>query len=168
MPEEFVKNQCFDFSKLFDDARQIRVQNLWPTVHLVWETLINCRVVGELSSLKEPQEEAPRKELRIGLQEEIGVFPGHVEEVIQAFSGDDVRNEVPSFKKLLEIICGGTLVQKCSFCDASLTVSECLIQSWCSRECQQKDREEKHKEFCIKGAEQRKVKGALRSGGKRR
>ena len=123
MPEEFVKNQCFDFSKLFDDARQIRVQNLWPTVHLVWETLINCRVVGELSSLKEPQEEAPRKELRIGLQEEIGVFPGHVEEVIQAFSGDDIRNEVPSFKKLLEIICGGTLVQKCSFCDASLTVT---------------------------------------------
>ena len=46
--------------------------------------------------------------------------------------------------------------------------SKCLTKSWCSRECQQKDREEKHKEFCIKGAEQRKVKGALRSGGKRR
>ena len=88
LPEGFVKNQCFYFSNLFDDARQIRVQDLrsadqdlWSTLHLVWGTLINCRVVGELISLKEPQE-ALRKELWTGLQEEIGVFPGHVEEVI--------------------------------------------------------------------------------------
>ena len=37
--------------------------------------------------------------------------------------------------------------------------SKCLTKSWCSRECQQKDWKEKHNEFCIKDADQRKVKG---------
>ena len=37
--------------------------------------------------------------------------------------------------------------------------SKCLTKSWCSRECQQKDWNEKHKEFCIKDADPRKVNG---------
>ena len=124
-PKEFATILCVDYSDLYDDTRQIRVrdlrsadQDIWSTLHLLWGRLIDCRVVAELNNLKDPQKALP-KELWTGLQEEIGVFPGRVAEVIQAFSGD----EVPSFKKLLEIICGGTLVQKCSFCDASMTVT---------------------------------------------
>ena len=124
-PKEFATILCVDYSDLYDDTRQIRVrdlrsadQDIWSTLHLLWGRLIDCRVVAELNNLKDPQKALP-KELWTGLQEEIGVFPGRVAELIQAFSGD----EVPSFKELLKIICGGTLVQKCSFCDASLTVT---------------------------------------------
>jgi len=237
-PKELVKLVYVDFSEQYDDTRQIPVggmrsadQDLWSTLHLLWGRLIACRVVAELNNLKEPQEALP-KELWTGLHEEIGVFPGRVAELIQAFSGE----EVPSFKELLQIICGGTLVQKCTFCDAIMAVtavygevegryksstavalmpymapafccgqgnckaemvdkiipyqklqigvfatfdklwssrcdycfklsekvhrcSKCLTKSWCSRECQQKDWDEKHKEFCIKDADPRKAKG---------
>ena len=37
--------------------------------------------------------------------------------------------------------------------------SKCLTKSWCSQECKSKDWDEKHKEFCIKDVDQRKVKG---------
>jgi len=238
-PKEFATIIRYVFCEQYIDTKKIRVggmrsadQDLWSTLHLVWGRMIDCRVVAALNSLKEPQEALP-KELWTGLQGEIGVFPGRVAEVIQAFSGD----QVPSFQELLEIICGGTLVQRCSFCDISMTVtavdrevagcynstatvallphmapmfccghgnceaqtadkviayqkwkvgvlatfdklrsasrcdycfklsekvhrcSKCLTKSWCSRECQQKDWKEKHSEFCIKDADQRKVKG---------
>ena len=124
-PKELATSVYDDFSELYENTMQIPLggmrsadQDLWSTLHLVWGRMITCRVVAELNSLKDPQEALP-KELWTGLQEEIGVFPGRVAELIQAFSGD----EVPSFKELLKIICGGTLVQKCSFCDASLTVT---------------------------------------------
>jgi len=124
-PKEFATILCIAYSDLYDDTRQIRVrdlrsadQDLWSTLHLVWGRLQDCTAVAQLNSLKEPQN-ALSKELWTGLQEEVGVFPVRVAEVIQAFSGD----EVPSFKSLLEIICGGTLAQKCSFCDASMTVT---------------------------------------------
>ena len=48
----------------------------------------------------------------------MGVFPVRVEELIKAFSGD----KFPSFKELLKIICGGTLLQRCSFCHSSVSV----------------------------------------------
>ena len=133
-PKEFATILCIAYSDLYDDTRQIRDlrsadQDLWSTLHLVWGRLIDCRVVAELNSLKEPQEALP-KELWTGLQEEIGVFPGRVAELIQAFSGD----EVPSFKELLQIICGGTLVQKCSFCDTSMAVTAVYGEvAWTSR-----------------------------------
>ena len=34
----------------------------------------------------------------------------------------------------------------------------CLTKTYCSRECLLKDSEEKHRKFCHKGAEERKVK----------
>ena len=43
------------------------------------------------------------------------------------------------------------------FC--SIRCGKCLTKKWCSRDCQEKDWEEKHQEFCIKDADQRKVRG---------
>ena len=43
------------------------------------------------------------------------------------------------------------------FC--SIRCGKCLTKNWCSRDCQEKDWEEKHQEFCIKDADQRKVRG---------
>jgi len=229
-PKELATSVYDDFSELYENTMQIPLggmrsadQDLWSTLHLVWGRMITCRVVAELNSLKDPQEALP-KELWTGLQEEIGVFPGRVAELIQAFSGD----EVPSFKELLQIICGDTSMavtavygevewtsryqpsstvallpymastfccghgnceaemadkivayQKWKYgvfetfdelyssqCDYCFKLSEkvhrcskCLTKSWCSRECQQKDWNEKHKEFCIKDADPRKAKG---------
>jgi len=124
--DPLLANLAFvDFRELYGNTRQHKTrrmrsadQDLWSTLHLVWGRLQDCTAVAQLNSLKEPQN-ALSKELWTGLQEEVGVFPVRVAEVIQAFSGD----EVPSFKSLLEIICGGTLAQKCSFCDASMTVT---------------------------------------------
>ena len=135
-PKELATSVYDDFSELYENTMQIPLggmrsadQDLWSTLHLVWGRMIICRVVAELNSLKDPQEALP-KELWTGLQEEIGVFPGRVAEVIQAFSGDGV----PSFKELLQIICGGTLVQKCSFCDTSMAVTAVYGEvAWTSR-----------------------------------
>jgi len=227
------------FGDLFDQTRVIimtlTLQDFWSTLHLLWGRFIDFRHIALLKTLKSHNESLP-KELWNGLQKEIGVFPDRVAELIEAFSGD----EIPSFKDLLRIFCGGTLLQKCSTCQSSVTVaavqgevegcffsavqvaimpymppifscgdqrcsremevkvlalkkwevgivttvnklisyrcdycfkmseevhrcSKCLTKHWCSRECQEKDWEEKHKEFCIEGADERKVRGGSRS-----
>jgi len=240
-PKEFPSVTGPGYGGLFDQTREVLVRgtpfaNVWSTLHLVWGRFLENIKVAQLNSLKEPQEALPKELWRADLQEEIGVFPARVAKLIEAFSGE----EFPCFKELLKIVCGGTLQQKCSFCDANMTVtavygevegcykftatvavlpymaplfscrrndcgskmidkvfahqkwqtgvtattnkllssrcdycfklsekvhrcSKCLTKSWCSRSCQEKDWEEKHKEFCIKGgrgaADQRKVKG---------
>merc|ERR1719239_1321287 len=44
--------------------------------------------------------------------------------------------------------------------------SRCLTKIYCSKDCQQKDREEKHSKLCKEGAEEWKVKGGLEAGEK--
>ena len=39
---------------------------------------------------------------------------------------------------------------------------KCLTKNWCSRDCQLKDWEEKHQEFCNSAADERKVKGGAK------
>ena len=39
---------------------------------------------------------------------------------------------------------------------------KCLTKHWCSQDCQLKDWEEKHQEFCNKSADERKVKGGAK------
>ena len=39
---------------------------------------------------------------------------------------------------------------------------KCLTKHWCSRDCQLKDWEEKHQEFCNNAADERKVKGGAK------
>ena len=118
-PREF-SILCLDKGGLYEETQKIRVGDLWSdwsTLHLVWGRLIEYRRVAQLNSLKEPREALP-KELWTGLREEMGVFPVRVAELIKAFSGD----KFPSFKELLKIICGGTLLQRCSFCHSSVSV----------------------------------------------
>ena len=38
-----------------------------------------------------------------------------------------------------------------------------MTKTYCSRECLLKDNEEKHRKFCHKGAEERKVKGGAKA-----
>ena len=109
---------------LFDQTREtyvrdmnLTIQDLWSTLCLLWGRFIDFRHVALLNNLKDPQETLP-KEVWVGFQEEIGVFPDRVAELIQAMSGD----KIPPFKELLKIICGGTLLQRCSFCDTRMTV----------------------------------------------
>ena len=44
---------------------------------------------------------------------------------------------------------------------SSLRCGKCLTKNYCSKDCQQKDWEEKHQKLCKDGAEEWKVKGGL-------
>ena len=50
-----------------------------------------------------------------GLEDEVGLFPIRLQELIDAISSA----EMPSFKELLRVYCGGSLDQICNFCGAS-------------------------------------------------
>jgi len=54
-------------------------------------------------------------------------------------------------------------VNRCDYCfkiaDEVHRCGKCLTKHWCSRDCQLKDWEEKHREFCNRAADERKVKG---------
>ena len=48
----------------------------------------------------------------------MGLFPGRLAQLIEAFYG----SQFPTFPDLLEIWCGGNLVQNCSFCGTIVKV----------------------------------------------
>ena len=52
------------------------------------------------------------------IEDDVGLFPLRLKEILDAF----VSNQMISFKELLQVFCGGSLVQHCSFCDATMTV----------------------------------------------
>ena len=112
-------NTLFDLytqtAKIYN--KKLAPQELWYTLHLVWGRLSGCRFLEQMRSLMDPQESVP-KELFIGLQKDVGVFPIRVVELIRALSG----NQIPSFGELLTIFCGGSLCQTCSFCKAKMIV----------------------------------------------
>ena len=93
-------------------------QMLWSTLFLVLERLEACRAVDRVNTLKTPHESVPA-EYWVGLQQEIGVLPERVDDLIKALSAD----QLPSFQELLRIFCGGTLLQTCSFCSTKMTVA---------------------------------------------
>jgi len=57
-------------------------------------------------------------------------------------------------------------VNRCDYCfkiaDEVHRCGKCLTKNWCSRDCQLKDWEEKHQEFCNNAADERKVKGGAK------
>ena len=85
--------------------------DLCSTLHLVLITLVDYKGFLTVTALKEPRTAMP-EEVWKGLEEDVGVFPSRLEEMTKAFEGTDF----PSFKDLLKIICGGSLVQDCTFC----------------------------------------------------
>ena len=54
----------------------------------------------------------------VPLQQDVGIFPQVMEELIKAFSS----TTFPSFGELMKSVCGGNLCQSCSFCFTSMTV----------------------------------------------
>ena len=104
------------YSHLLD--KDLTNQMLWSTLFLVLERLTACRAVDRVNTLKTPHESVPA-EYWVGLQQESGVLPERVDDLIKALSAD----QLPSFQELLRIFCGGTLLQTCSFCSTKMTVA---------------------------------------------
>ena len=92
-------------------------RNLWSTLLLVKGRLRDYESILMVNSLKEPRKATPG-ELWNGLKDDVGVFLARAEEMIKAFEGP----QFPSFQELLEIICGGSLVQSCTYCTSSIRV----------------------------------------------
>ena len=93
-------------------------KDLWSTLLLVLGMLPVANTVDLVNNLKTPRESVPA-EFWVGFQQEIGVFSDRVADLIKALSGD----QIPSFKELLKIFCGGSLCQTCSFCKSKMTVA---------------------------------------------
>jgi len=234
-----------DCSNLFNKTRKMNIQgkdalDLWSTLHLVWLRLDDHLTLIRVNSLKEPMRSVPEKAWE-GQVSEAGLFATRVQELIQAFN--DSGNQFPTFQHLLKVFCGGSLVQRCSFCNIRVTVKavcgeaadgggdhyqwlplvvvkphlpvlfscagyscqykladrtmaheywrlavqatgnklagnachfcfklpeeahrcgKCLTKHYCSKECQAKDWEEKHRKLCRVGADENKVKGGLK------
>ena len=94
--------------------------NLWSTLHLVIGRLSSQNKLVIVSSLKEPHTSIPEK-LWQAVDREVGIFPARLNDLIQAFY--DRSDHIPPFLDLLKVFCGGTLLQKCSFCSENLTVT---------------------------------------------
>ena len=100
---------------LLDDEAS---QNIWSILHLVWGGLIEHRVTVRFSSLKDPRQAMPLEAWEDFIEDDVGLFPVRLKELINVF----FSNHIPSFKELLKVFCGGSLLQRCSFCDTSMTV----------------------------------------------
>ena len=96
-------------------------QDLWVTLHLVLGRLIYNRFAAQANCMKSPREAVP-EELWLYVRQEVGLFPSRVNQLIKALSG----TQFPSFQELLEIFCGGSLLQACSACNTIMTVAAVL------------------------------------------
>ena len=93
-------------------------QGLWNTLKLILEKL-NTHQFFLTTNLKDLHVSVP-EELWHGVEKEVGLFPDIVEKIIEAFSSD---HQVPTFQRLLEIVCGGSLSQACAICNKHIVVS---------------------------------------------
>jgi len=75
-------------------------------------------ILVALNTIKDPLSSVP-EELWQLMEREVGSFPARLQDLLRAFSSD----QVPPFLDLLKVFCGGTLLHKCSFCSANLTVA---------------------------------------------
>ena len=100
---------------LLDDEAS---QNIWSILHLVWGRLIDHLITVNISSLKDPRQSVPVDAWEDFIEDDVGLFPTRLKELLNAF----YSNQNPSFKELLQVFCGGSLMQHCSFCDSTMTV----------------------------------------------
>ena len=92
--------------------------DLWPILHLVWGMLFEVNLMRNVNNFKEPRNAVPLK-LWDGLEDDIGLFPTRLQELLHVLTSS---TQLPSFKELLGIYCGGSLEQNCSFCGTPVTV----------------------------------------------
>ena len=92
-----INRQLFKDTSSIED-KDLTGRDLWLTLHLVWGRLHDSQLIGMANSMKSPMEVVP-EELWVGIQQEMGLFPSRLAELIIALSG----TELPSFKELLKI-----------------------------------------------------------------
>ena len=103
-----------------DQRSSFDPNDLGSTLHLVIGRLDSHKKLVMVKSLKEPHSSIPEK-LWQAVDREVGIFPDRLQDLIQAFY--DSGDHIPPFHDLLKVFCGGTLLQKCSFCYENLTVA---------------------------------------------
>ena len=91
---------------------------LWHTLNLIMVCLIQNKFIQHISSMKEPQVSVP-EELWQGVDKEVGIFPDVVQQMNEVFS---TNRQIPPFKRLLEIVCGGSLNNACTFCNKQIVI----------------------------------------------
>ena len=99
-------------------------QNAWSILHLIWGRLIAHMVTVKISNLKDPRQVVSAGVWEDFIEDDVGLFPVRVKELVDAFN----CNQFTSFKELLKVFCGGSLVQHCSFCDATMTVEAVCVE----------------------------------------
>ena len=93
---------------------------LWNTLKLILDILVSYQFLVTANIFKNLHVSVP-EELWQGVDKEVGLFPDIVEKIVEAFSSDQ---QVPTFQRLLEIVCGGSLSQACAICNKHIVVSE--------------------------------------------
>ena len=117
-PTTFSANLRGKLQKVYVPVEDEFRKDLWPTLHLVWGRLEEHVVMRNLSQLKDPHRSLPVKVWE-GLEEEVGLFPARLQELLDALGSS---TELPSFKELLSVVCGGSLEQSCTFCGTTMIV----------------------------------------------
>lgn len=114
---------CLDLQiqvlKIFFNETEDRL-GLWSTLNFILVCLGNHRFLqGVVGRMKEPHVSVP-EQLWQGMDKEVGVFPDVVQQIIEVFSANDPH--IPPFKRLLKIVCGGSLNNACVFCSKQIVV----------------------------------------------
>ena len=103
----------------FDDVED--QLGLWKTLQLILVNLEKHQNILAAQGLKELDVSVP-EELRHCVEKEVGLFPGIVDKIIEAFTSSG-PHQFPTFQQLLEIMCGGNLNQTCMSCNKQIVVS---------------------------------------------
>ena len=82
-------------------------------------------VITRLDCLKDPLDAMPPKMWK-GVEEEVGHFPARLKELLDALTSD---TDLPSFKDLLRVYCGGSLEQSCTSCLTTINVEAVEAQA---------------------------------------
>ena len=127
-PDKMV--QCENEGAAFFCQRSIQsfgdpLSDLWSTLHLVFERLDDYMMLVTLGRMKEPLKSVP-EDVWQGVLKEVGPFSTRLKELISTFFENG--SQIPSFWDLLKICCGGSLNQKCSFCEANVTVAALVYE----------------------------------------
>ena len=92
---------------------------LWSTLMLFLGRIREHSTIVHMSELKQPREAVPEEFWEDLNEDQIEVFTSRLEALFKALG----RPQFPSFEELLEIYCGGSLVQACSFCFSFFSVA---------------------------------------------
>ena len=121
-------DDCVDFTNetsmlLFDEiGDQV---GLWSTLHLILDLKSDLQFFRRLYNLKELLVSVP-EELWQGVDRDVGIFPSIAEQIIATFYRG---SQIPPFKELLKIVCGGSLTQACTFCNSQIVVKAIVGQA---------------------------------------